>query len=261
MPIVREVGEGISSKYSFFREEEAPIFEIPDRFGFHACDALHKLRRDSLGIHVSAVFASVFRHGFLIVRGVRARTASLHGCKSARISIVPAALNYLGPGPLWLRSVSRTGPASDREPLAHTGKSPLTIAYPPWRKISIPVTENSRYPLLRKIFFSFLSFDLRWMNYIFYTYIEEFLVRRELERVGVRNRCISIGRRAVTKRFYTRRGFIDPFSRLTIARLKAKRITSHDRSYYRSTTTNDYALLFQDLLSLARNNAYIYIYA
>ena len=130
---------------------------------------------------------------------------------------------------------------------------------PPWRKISIPVTENSRYPLLRKIFFSFLSFDLRWMNYIFYTYIEEFLVRRELERVGVRNRCISIGRRAVTKRFYTRRGFIDPFSRLTIARLKAKRITSHDRSYYRSTTTNDYALLFQDLLSLARNN-HIYIY-
>lgn len=156
--------------------------------------------------------------------------------------------------------MSRTGPASDREPLAHTGKSPLTIAYPPWRKISIPVTENSRYPLLRKIFFPF-SFDLRWMNYIFYTYIEEFLVRRELERVGVRNRCISIGRRAVTKRFYTRRGFIDPFSRLTIARLKAKRITSHDRSYYRSTTTNDYALLFQDLLSLARNNAYIYIYA
>ena len=111
---------------------------------------------------------------------------------------------------------------------------------------------------MRKIFFPF-SFDLRWMNYIFYTYIEEFLVRRELERVGVRNRCISIGRRAVTKRFYTRRGFIDPFSRLTIARLKAKRITSHDRSYYRSTTTNDYALLFQDLLSLARNNAYIYM--
>lgn len=161
MPIVREVGEGISSKYSFFREEEAPIFEIPDRFGFHACDALHKLRRDSLGIHVSAVFASVFRHGFLIVRGVRARTASLHGCKSARIPIVPAALNYLGPGPLWLRSVSRTGPASDREPLAHIGKSPLTI--PRGEKFPFPLPKIRGIPFWEKFSFLFRSIYDGWI--------------------------------------------------------------------------------------------------
>lgn len=87
-PIVRVVGEGILEIFVFIFATEAAFFvsytdlSNSDRFG----DAL---RRDSLGIHLSAVFASVFRHGFLIVRGVRARTASLHGCKSARIPIVP----------------------------------------------------------------------------------------------------------------------------------------------------------------------------
>lgn len=87
-PIVRVVGEEILEIFVFIFATEAAFFvsytdlSNSDRFG----DAL---RRDSLGIHLSAVFASVFRHGFLIVRGVRARTASLHGCKSARIPIVP----------------------------------------------------------------------------------------------------------------------------------------------------------------------------
>lgn len=86
MPVVNLGKE--SSKYSFHSRYGRSIVRTPIlRFRFRPMR--YELRRDSLGIHLSAVFASVFRHGFLIVRGVRARTASLHGCRSARIPIVP----------------------------------------------------------------------------------------------------------------------------------------------------------------------------
>lgn len=98
----------------------------------YGCYRLSRFAVLLLGIHVSTVFASVFRHGFLIVRGVRARQRLAFTAASRHAYLLYRCVELFRPGPLWLRSGDE--PVHPRvtccERLTHAGKTPLVTRFP-----------------------------------------------------------------------------------------------------------------------------------